>query len=216
VYYVLGTGGQKYGPADIAALRQWVVEGRVSTATMLEDGVTGRVFSAVELTGLFDAPAASPATPNPYNPPAAPGTMSTPYNPTGTPASPYSPVSNPGTSQPYSPVSGMGQVHPANTDPKTGLPLQSPYVRYDAQKDFSRQNSVGQAALVLLILSFVCFWWQSLYGYGVTIGAIVCAVQAKRAGHEKGQLYFVLSLVSLGLKLVSLVIVIALAASGRI
>ncbi len=40
-FYVVGEQGQKYGPADVATLNQWIVEGRLVSHTMLEDETSG-------------------------------------------------------------------------------------------------------------------------------------------------------------------------------
>jgi hypothetical protein len=40
-YYVIAQDGNRYGPADIPTLQQWVREGRIAPNTTLEDEVTG-------------------------------------------------------------------------------------------------------------------------------------------------------------------------------
>jgi len=52
-YYVLAEGGAKYGPADVATLNQWAVEGRIHQGTMFEDSATGRSTRMYEISGLF-------------------------------------------------------------------------------------------------------------------------------------------------------------------
>ncbi len=73
-YFVVDqTSGQKYGPADLATLNQWVVEGRVTPTTMLEDAATGQQVLASSVPGLSlgvpptaaPPPAAAPVA-NPY------------------------------------------------------------------------------------------------------------------------------------------------------
>jgi hypothetical protein len=51
-YYVLGEQGQKYGPADLATLNEWVTEGRVLPGTMLEDATSGARVMASSVAGL--------------------------------------------------------------------------------------------------------------------------------------------------------------------
>ncbi len=70
MHYVYGENGAKYGPADLPTLQQWVGEGRIAPATVLEDSLTGMQISAGSLPGLFNVqsqpaqtPAASPSQP---------------------------------------------------------------------------------------------------------------------------------------------------------
>jgi hypothetical protein len=69
-YFVVGDAGQKYGPADVAVLNQWIVDGRVFPATPLEEEATGARFVASAVPGLQ-----FPATVPPMAPPpsAVPG-----------------------------------------------------------------------------------------------------------------------------------------------
>lgn len=48
--------GHKYGPADLATLNAWTVEGRLQAGTMLEEEGTGRRLPAGSLIGLRFAP----------------------------------------------------------------------------------------------------------------------------------------------------------------
>jgi hypothetical protein len=55
-YYVIAQDGNRYGPADIPTLQQWVREGRIAPNTTLEDEVTGTQIRASllpELSHLF-------------------------------------------------------------------------------------------------------------------------------------------------------------------
>jgi len=92
-YFVLGDDGQKYGPADVATLNQWVQEGRIVSQTLLEDEATGFRAQACTVPGMnfpLAAPPAAPPAP-PMNPSA--GQF---QNPPG-----YTPP-NPQYSRPYS------------------------------------------------------------------------------------------------------------------
>lgn len=51
-YYVLLPDGQRFGPADLALLQVWVIEGRVHPNYLLEDSVTGARIEAQRLPGL--------------------------------------------------------------------------------------------------------------------------------------------------------------------
>ena len=58
---MLGDGGQKYGPADVATLNQWITEGRLLPQTIIEEEATGRQTLASALHGLQFPLAAPPA-----------------------------------------------------------------------------------------------------------------------------------------------------------
>ncbi len=63
-YYVLGDQGQKYGPADIPTLNQWIAEGRIVPHTMLQDEASGGMIAASTIPGLLFLPTASPVSSN--------------------------------------------------------------------------------------------------------------------------------------------------------
>ena len=51
-YYVLGSGGAKFGPVDISTLNTWIGQGRVGPSTLLEDAGSGVKSPARALRGL--------------------------------------------------------------------------------------------------------------------------------------------------------------------
>jgi hypothetical protein len=51
-YFVVLPDGQKFGPADIQLLNQWVTEGRVLHNTMLEESMSGRRLPASAVPGI--------------------------------------------------------------------------------------------------------------------------------------------------------------------
>ncbi|CAN5556038.1 hypothetical protein BH11ARM2_BH11ARM2_38280 [soil metagenome] len=59
-YFVLSDDGNKYGPADVAALAQWVREGRLLSHQFLEEEGTGRRVKATEVPGLVFGAGAAP------------------------------------------------------------------------------------------------------------------------------------------------------------
>jgi hypothetical protein len=77
-YYVLSPDGQKYGPATMAVLKQWVTEGRLSPGSELESVADMSRFRASSFPDLFppgslESPnfsSAPPRPPTPYSPPA--------------------------------------------------------------------------------------------------------------------------------------------------
>lgn len=63
-YFVIAQDGNRYGPADIATLQQWVREGRIAPNTTLEDEFTGTQIRASllpELSYLFPSQETPPA-----------------------------------------------------------------------------------------------------------------------------------------------------------
>jgi len=73
-YYVIGPDGNKYGPADVPTLKQWVAENRLGQQSMLEDFSSGQRLQAGQVPGLFgDAPAAAPTMGAPGPAMGAPG-----------------------------------------------------------------------------------------------------------------------------------------------
>ncbi|MCC7102900.1 MAG: hypothetical protein IT206_07465 [Fimbriimonadaceae bacterium] len=83
-YFVVDSNtGQKYGPADIDVLNQWIAEGRVTPQTVLEDADTGSKIGAGAIAGLNFGIAPPPATPMP------PATDSYP-NPSSSSGAPFS------------------------------------------------------------------------------------------------------------------------------
>lgn len=133
MYHVIGSGGSKYGPADVNTLKQWVTENRVTPTTMLEDAVTGRQFPASELTELFPQAASTPDYPGAV----APGGIIEP--PKSNPSTPYGGTTvNSPTSSPYS---SSPSNYPRDTN------YQSPEAQQHAMWGW-----------ILSSLSIVCCW----------------------------------------------------------
>lgn len=77
-YFVVSLDGQKYGPADIPTLQQWIGEGRILPNTYLEEEIGGARLQAGGVRDLRFTPEAPPAmTP----PPATTGYASVYSNP---------------------------------------------------------------------------------------------------------------------------------------
>ena len=69
-YFVVDqNSGQKYGPADVTTLNQWIVEGRVTPSTMLEDATTGQQMLASTVPGLSLGTPPSSAPQQTFSPP---------------------------------------------------------------------------------------------------------------------------------------------------
>lgn len=78
-YFVVDMAtGQKYGPADLATLNQWALEGRVTAQTQLEDAATGARVMGADVPGLnVPKPVTQmPSNPPSYQAPSAPGAFS--------------------------------------------------------------------------------------------------------------------------------------------
>jgi hypothetical protein len=52
LYSVIATDGNKYGPADVATLNQWIGEGRLMPNQMLEEETSGARVAASAVSGL--------------------------------------------------------------------------------------------------------------------------------------------------------------------
>jgi hypothetical protein len=72
-YFVLSPDGQKFGPATVPTLNQWIQEGRIAPQTLLQDAATGAQIVARALPALSFAPQPTLAPPD-----ANPYTMSSP------------------------------------------------------------------------------------------------------------------------------------------
>lgn len=72
-FFVVSPDGQRYGPADLGTLGQWVREGRILPTHLLEEEGTGRRVQADQMPGLFQTtqttyqnpPSGSPFIPTP-------------------------------------------------------------------------------------------------------------------------------------------------------
>ncbi|RYG45077.1 hypothetical protein EON79_13460 [bacterium] len=51
-YFVISDDGSRYGPADVATLKQWALEGRVQSHLFLEEETGGRRLLASQVPGL--------------------------------------------------------------------------------------------------------------------------------------------------------------------
>ena len=80
-WYLL-VGGQPYGPYPLAAMRQFVVEGRVTPQSMVRQGETGAWTAAGQMPDLSPGPAAAAGYPPGGFPPAVPWAMRSGRDPT--------------------------------------------------------------------------------------------------------------------------------------
>lgn len=84
-YYVLGSGGAKFGPVDIGTINAWIGQGRVEPGTLIEDAGSGVKSPARAIRGLqfagTDQSIATPMNPLPGPPHANLFAGSTPHQP---------------------------------------------------------------------------------------------------------------------------------------
>ena len=62
-YYVLSDDGQKYGPADVPTLNQWIAENRLLPTQMLEEEGSGARLAARAVPGLNFPVVSEPGSP---------------------------------------------------------------------------------------------------------------------------------------------------------
>ena len=185
-YYVIWPDGQKFGPADVDILNQWVSEGRVTRDTELEAVDSGARLRAGDLPGLLfpmeaaapeaEASAGSPnvssiGTPSSYAPPEtqSSGPVGTPY---GSPQTPYqSPYQNPYQNPPQGYITGD-----------------------DGSKDVTY-------SFVCSILGFFCCCLLTVFG-------AYMGNRAKQKGHPNGNAAFITAIVLLALQAVISVVYI--------
>ena len=71
-YFVIAPNGQRFGPATVPTLNQWIQEGRIAPQTLLQDSATGAQIVARALPALNFEPQPPTAPPgaNPYTMPS--------------------------------------------------------------------------------------------------------------------------------------------------
>ncbi|MBS1701261.1 MAG: CD225/dispanin family protein [Armatimonadetes bacterium] len=80
MYYVWGSGGERYGPANEDLLTEWASQGRISLSSMVEVVETGDRMLVSSVPGFIPSAVVShawqpPATPAPASYPRAYGTV---------------------------------------------------------------------------------------------------------------------------------------------
>lgn len=184
MYYVLGDGGMKYGPATVDVLIQWAGEGRIQAGTMLQDE-SGMQVKAGDVPDL-----------RPYLVSAAPDLE--PQNPMGGVGQPQ-----PGgfqTSQPTSPYSQPTQPNPMQT-PGYGQPSSpygnannpSPYVRapgYNYGGEEARKTAT--TGWIWLCAGFLCCFFFH-------IPAFIYGKKADQMGETQGKIIMWISGILLAL-----------------
>jgi hypothetical protein len=82
-YFVIADDGNRYGPADIPTLNEWIQQGRLLPTTLLEEEGSGARISANSVMGLNFGGAAPVGPPSGVQPgpsgPFSPGPAAAPY-----------------------------------------------------------------------------------------------------------------------------------------
>lgn len=179
MYYVLGDGGTRYGPADLATLKSWVQEGRVLPQTMLEQVVDGQVIPAAQVPDLFGGPAPQPSyqTPNLNQP-----TQHAPYQ------------------NPSSPYQGHPGPHGAPSNPPTNSYQNSSYP--PATSSSSNKSQLTGGWVCFGIGCVLCFPCCSVLGIVLHIIAITIGVKEKNNGNPQGATLVTLASVFLALNVI--------------
>lgn len=175
MYYVVGEGGAKYGPADLDTLKQWAAENRLTPAMTLEDAATGTQMPANQVPGLFPATPVQPILQTPASP-LDPGVAATPEA-----SSPYqsSQQTYQDPAQPQNPYTSSG--------PYSQNPYQTPatYNRSSGATGDSNTIIIGWVMFGLGVLC--CFLFSPV--------AIFFGKKAKDEGHPQGNLVMILGIV---------------------
>ncbi|MBX3111955.1 MAG: hypothetical protein KF857_08095 [Fimbriimonadaceae bacterium] len=81
-YFVIWPDGQKFGPATVDKLNEWIAEGRINGDTLLESVEGGSQIKASAVPGLnFPAASAAVSEPEPAAPASAPQPQAAPFAP---------------------------------------------------------------------------------------------------------------------------------------
>jgi hypothetical protein len=191
-FYVVMSDGRKFGPADIATLNQWIVEGRVNRDTMLENADNEQQARARDVMGLkFVAQAPDLGGTDPAL------RAQDPLRPAG------QPVQIPGQPTPY--VAGAPEdtsstpsapSNPYGNPPQPG----TPYPRsYDPHIDDGSQKLVTTAWILIAVGFALCCIFVTPFG-------IYNANRAKNMGNATASTPLLIGWIVFGLQIVGLLI----------
>lgn len=172
MYYVVGEGGAKYGPADLDTLKQWAAENRLTPSMTLEDAATGVQMPASQVPGLFPSVPVQPVLQTPAAPlDPSPSQPSSPYQ------SPQQPYQDPAQTQnPYS-----------SSGPYSQNPYQTPATYNRSSGSTGESNTI--------IIGWVMFGLGVLCCFLFSPVAIFFGKKAKDEGHPQGNLVMILGIV---------------------
>ena len=184
-FFVLSTGGQKFGPADIPTLNKWIIEKRITLETDLENADTKQVVKAGTVAGLVFGPATVPG-------PGA-SIIKDPV-PTGRPTL----MDSPGGS-PQNPYQGQPQ-NPYQNPPQPG----SAYPRQGISSLDDGSPAMIKNAWILIVLGFLCVP-LILYPF-----AIYQANRAKRMNNPNAQAPLIIAWILLSLTVIPLLFLLVM------
>lgn len=183
-FFVLSTGGQKFGPADIPTLNKWITEKRITPETDLEDADTKQIVKAGKVAGLVFGPAATGRGASIIKDPI--------------PASRPTLMDDPHAS-PQNPYQGQAQ-NPYQNPPAPG----SSYPRHSAANIDDGSAKMITNAWILIVVGTFCV---PLLPYPF---AIYQANRAKRMGNPNAQAPLIVAWILLCLTLIPLLILVVL------
>ena len=191
MYYVLGDGGTRYGPADLATLKAWVQEGRVLPQTMLEQVVDGQVIPAAQVPDLFNGP-----------------TPQTAYHaPTVNQPAQHAPYQQPG---PYQSHPGP---HGAPTNPPANNYQNANYPRPGSSGTSSQMTAGWVCFGIACLLCFIpCCNLASIV---LHIIAITIGVKEKNQGNPQGSTLATVAGILLGLDIAAILFFIIMSAMSN-
>lgn len=166
-YFVYAPDGQRYGPADVPTIQQWVSEGRLLPTSLMESEISGERCAASTVPGLIFPGQAQPV-------------QDVPQSPWGTPSSPYQNPTAPQSNY-YRPGMQMGQQP-------------SPYGAFPNSSDYTTSLVLGIIGAVML---FACGCAGTIISIVLCAIGLVFANKAKAAGHPHAQATYWLNLVVL-------------------
>jgi hypothetical protein len=182
-YYVIAENGQKYGPANVATLQQWVEEGRVVPHTKLQHELDGSIRYPGELGLSFESRAG-------YN---GPGPAAT-YAPPGS-----APGSGPGSAEgPYATAPHSPYFRPGYGHADLGFDR--------GDREVSNAWILGAVGVALGLGGCACagtlgfFATTILCGIGMKYGAT-----ARAKGHPNGQAAYIFNLIGLIVGIIAVV-----------
>jgi hypothetical protein len=208
MYYILGEGGAKYGPADMDTLKQWVAEHRITRDMMIENADNGTQVKASDIPGLFQEVGETQADSQVVQE-----------------ASPYDPLAGGSAAEAQQPTPGQSpdaviQDEPAASPYSTP---QSPYsspsapaggyqtTNYPREAYAEASDDNYKKAWIFLAIGFFCCTFLMPVG-------LVYAYKARDDGHPQAKTVIIVGWVVVGLIVVGILInfatIAAMFASG--
>jgi hypothetical protein len=207
MYYVVSDDGQKYGPADLDTLHQWVGENRLTREMLLENADNGVQMKAGDVPGLFteedEAPAADPGVvgdgpePNPFDPLSGGAA-----GPADSPVDAREATASQVIEDDPQPAGGA-QSGPYSAAPKDPYAPANPYD--SGTTNYPRYDNADPNVQTYVTWGWVCAVLSCCCLPGA-IGAIILGNKAKNAGHAQGQAIFIIGIIMTALNAIGFVL----------